>query len=59
MLSGTDDRLMPAQHAEELAKAIPTGRLAYIPEAGQLAYLGCPELFARIVLGYLKSEAGS
>ena len=59
VVSGTDDRLMPAQHAEELAKAIPAGRLAYIPEAGHLAYLEGPELFTRIVLGYLKSEAES
>jgi len=59
IVSGTDDRLTPPRHAEELAKAIPGAELAYIPEAGHLAYLESPELFARVVLGYLKNEAGA
>ncbi len=59
VVGGTDDRLTPPRYAEELAKAIPGAELAYIPEAGHLPYLESPELFARVVLSYLKNEAGS
>jgi len=58
VVSGTDDRLTPARHAELLAKTIPGAELAYIPDAGHLPYLEYPELFARTVLGYLNGEAG-
>ncbi len=58
VVSGTDDRLTPPWHAEVLAKAIRGAELSYIPGAGHLPYLETPELFARVVLGYLRREAG-
>lgn len=57
VVSGTDDRLTPPRHAEELAKAIPGAELAYISGAAHLPYLEQPERFARVVLDYLCSEA--
>ena len=57
VVTGTDDRLTPAFHAEELAKAIPGARLAYIPGAGHLAYLEAPDSFNSEVLGFLGEDA--
>ena len=57
VVSGTDDRLTPVFHAEELAKAIPGARLAYIAGAGHLAYLEAAESFNSEVLGFLGEDA--
>ncbi len=57
VVTGTDDRLTPAFHAEELAKAIPGARLAYIAGAGHLAYLEAPDRFTGEVLGFLEGDA--
>ncbi|MFQ5512910.1 MAG: alpha/beta fold hydrolase [Myxococcota bacterium] len=56
VVAGTDDRLMPAWHAETLAKAIPGAQLGRVPGAGHLPYLEQPELFARCVLRFLGGE---
>ncbi len=58
VLSGSDDRLTPAHHAEALAKAIPGAQLVHIPGAGHLAYLEAPDRFAAEVLSFLGGEAG-
>jgi pimeloyl-ACP methyl ester carboxylesterase len=57
VVGGNEDRLTPGPHAEALAKAIPGAELAFIPGAGHLPYLECPDAFARMVLDYLGSEA--
>ena len=56
VVTGTDDRLTPVCHAEELARAIPGARLAHVPGAGHLAYLEKPDLFAELVLGFLEEK---
>jgi len=56
VVTGTDDRLTPACHAEELTKAIPGARLASVPGAGHLAYLEKPDPFADLVLGFLEEK---
>jgi len=53
VVCGGDDRLTPVAHSEALAKAIPGASLLTIPEAGHLAYLEAPRLFAEAVLGFL------
>ena len=54
VVSGTDDRLTPAPHAEALAKTIPSARLSWIPGAGHMAYLEAPDVFAREVMRFLR-----
>ena len=56
VLGGSDDRLTPPAHAEELGKAIGGARIVLIPGAGHLAYLESPEHFARELLGFLQGE---
>ena len=56
VVTGSDDRLMPACHAQALAAAIPGARLASVPGAGHLAYLEKPDLFADLVLGFLEEK---
>jgi aminoacrylate hydrolase len=53
VIAGGDDRLMPARHAEALAKAIPGAELAVIPDAGHLVHLEAPEAFSREVMRFL------
>ena len=45
VIAGGDDRLMPARHAEALAKAI--------PDAGHLVHLEAPDAFSREVMRFL------
>ena len=59
VVAGTNDRLMPAAHAEALAKRIPGAELAYVSGAGHLPYLECPDAFAETVLGFLSGRGGS
>ncbi len=56
VVSGTDDRLMPAHHAEALAKTLPNARLSYIPGAGHLPHLEKPRKFEQEVLGHLSGR---
>jgi pimeloyl-ACP methyl ester carboxylesterase len=53
VVTGTDDRLTPPRHAEQLARAIPRSRLLYIPDAGHLPYLEVPGVFEKKVLEFL------
>jgi pimeloyl-ACP methyl ester carboxylesterase len=53
VVSGTDDRLTPSDHAKGLSAGIKDARLLYIPEAGHLPYLEAPEEFERGVLSFL------
>jgi pimeloyl-ACP methyl ester carboxylesterase len=55
VVAGDDDRLMPSVHAETLAKALPSARIAWIPGAGHLAYLEAPDAFASEVLAFLRA----
>jgi pimeloyl-ACP methyl ester carboxylesterase len=57
VVAGTDDRLTPASHAEELARAIPGSRLLYIPGAGHLPYLEAPAAFETGVLEFLTDKS--
>ena len=59
VVSGTDDRLMPAANAKALASAIPGSELCWIPGAGHLAYLETPARFAAEVLDFLTHERGA
>ena len=43
VVGGSDDRLMPPRHAEELAKAIPGAALVVVPGAGHLVHLEAAE----------------
>jgi pimeloyl-ACP methyl ester carboxylesterase len=54
IVAGTDDRLTPTPHAESLAKKIPAAQLAFISEAGHMAYLEAPDAFAREVMRFLR-----
>ena len=59
VVSGTDDRLTPPAHAEELAKAIPGAELAYVPGAGHLPYLESPVEFASRVLPFAQRASAA
>ncbi len=54
VVAGTDDRLTPGFHAEQLARVIPGARLLYIPDAGHLPYVEAPEAFQAGVLEFLE-----
>jgi pimeloyl-ACP methyl ester carboxylesterase len=58
VVAGTDDRLTPIWHAEQLSRAIPGARLLYIPDAGHLPYVESPEAFQKGVLEFLQNESG-
>ena len=47
VLAGQDDRLMPVQNSENLAKAIPDARLALVPECQHGAHVQCENLVIR------------
>jgi pimeloyl-ACP methyl ester carboxylesterase len=53
VVTGSDDRLTPAPHAETLAKAIPRAEVITIPGAGHLPYLETPDRFAEVVMRFL------
>jgi YbgC/YbaW family acyl-CoA thioester hydrolase len=59
VMVGAEDRLTPPRDAEAMAKAIPGGRLALIPDAGHLPPLEQPEVFNRHLRAFLDRLAGS
>lgn len=59
VIVGAEDRLTPPRDAEAMAKAIPGGRLALIPDAGHLAPLEQPAVFNGHLRSFLERLAGS
>jgi pimeloyl-ACP methyl ester carboxylesterase len=51
---GEQDALSPVRQAQELADALPQGRLAVVQEAGHLSAVEDPEAFGAVVTGFLK-----
>lgn len=49
VVSGAEDRLIPADQAAALAEAVPGARLEVVPEAGHLPPLEAPEAFNRLL----------
>jgi pimeloyl-ACP methyl ester carboxylesterase len=50
---GDQDVLSPVAQAQEMADALPQGRLAVVPEAGHLSAIEDPEAFGAVVTGFL------
>jgi pimeloyl-ACP methyl ester carboxylesterase len=50
---GEQDTLSPVAQAQEMADALPRGRLAVVPEAGHLSAMEDPEAFGAAVNGFL------
>lgn len=55
---GAEDELAPPAEAEAMARAVPEGRLAVIPEAGHLSAVEQPEAFNAAVAAFISSELG-
>jgi pimeloyl-ACP methyl ester carboxylesterase len=50
---GESDLLIPVEHAETIAKAIPGARKVVLPECGHCPMIEKPEEFNRIVMEFL------
>lgn len=55
---GEQDVLSPVSQAQEMADALPQGRLLVVPEAGHLSAVEDPEAFGAGVTGFLEEELG-
>jgi pimeloyl-ACP methyl ester carboxylesterase len=53
---GDEDTLSPVSQAQQMADALPQGRLVVVPEAGHLSALEDPEAFAAAVTGFLDEQ---
>ena len=53
VLVGQEDVLSPPSDAEAMAEALPSARLAVLPEAGHLTAVETPETFSAEVAGFL------
>ena len=53
VMHGADDRLIPVERGEEIARAIPGAELVVIEDAGHFVFLEQPEVIASAVAGFL------
>jgi pimeloyl-ACP methyl ester carboxylesterase len=53
VIHGTDDRLIPVEMGEEIARAIPGAELVTIEDAGHFAFREQPEAMASVVADFL------
>ncbi len=53
VIHGADDRLIPVERGEEIARAIPGAELVVIEDAGHFVFLEQPEVIASAVAGFL------
>jgi len=58
-LCGEHDKLTPREYHERLARDVPQGEVALVPDAAHLAMVERPTVFAEIVAGFLDSVAES
>lgn len=54
VVAGADDRIVPVEESEAMARSLPQGRLAVIPDAGHLVMVEQAEAFNRQVTGFLQ-----
>jgi pimeloyl-ACP methyl ester carboxylesterase len=59
VIHGREDRLVPAEHGEELAAAIPGASLVMIPECGHMLTTDAEDAAAGAVLAHLDRVAAS
>jgi pimeloyl-ACP methyl ester carboxylesterase len=53
VIHGADDRLIPVEMGEEIARSIPGAELVIIEDAGHFVFLEQPEAIASVVAGFL------
>jgi 3-oxoadipate enol-lactonase len=58
VLVGADDRLIPPAHTLSLAHEIANVRTVALPDLGHVATLQAPDVVAREVIAFLKTESG-
>ncbi|WP_068257339.1 alpha/beta fold hydrolase [Janibacter corallicola] len=58
IVSGGEDRLIPAEHSETLARELPAAETVVVPEAGHLVQLESPDVVTEAVLGLLERTRG-
>ncbi len=58
IVSGGEDRMIPAEHSEALARELPAAETVVVPEAGHLIQLECPDVVTDAVLGLLERTRG-
>jgi len=58
VLAGELDRLTTPDMARQIAGRIEGARVEILPDAGHLANIEAPELFDRLVIGFLRDHAG-
>jgi len=56
VITGDDDRIVPAEQSVRLAEELPQAELAVIPDCGHLPQEECPELFLQAVRDFLASQ---
>lgn len=54
VITGDDDRIVPAELSVRLADELPDAELVVIPNCGHVPHEECPEPFLRAVSGFLK-----
>ncbi len=57
VIAGADDQFFPKSEFENMARALPHGKLELLPDAGHLSNLEQPELFNRAVQEFLQTLA--
>jgi 3-oxoadipate enol-lactonase len=59
VLTGDADRLIPAEHSEEIARLVPGARLERIPGGSHAVNFEAPEAWNRIVLDFLATHGAA
>ena len=53
VISGDDDRIVPAQDSIRLSGEIPGAELAVIPQCGHVPHEECPDAFLKATLDFV------
>ena len=56
VISGADDRIVPVEQSEEVARAIPGSTLAVFDGCGHVPHEECPARFIEVVQGWLADQ---
>jgi pimeloyl-ACP methyl ester carboxylesterase len=53
ILAGKEDAVIPAEETRRMRRAAPRATLRFVPRAGHLLNLECPDLFAESLLKFI------
>ncbi|XP_055357944.1 3-oxoadipate enol-lactonase 2-like [Paramacrobiotus metropolitanus] len=58
VISGAKDTVIPSSEGAEMAKKIPSGQFAELPDAAHLSNVDRPEAFNKLILDFLTTRGG-